>query len=181
MTAPTLETARLRLRLLKPDDADAITRFAGDRRIAATTLNIPHPYPAGMARQFIEHTQRAAAAGESFTFALTLRPELPLIGIIGLGPQGHRAEVGYWTGVPYWGQGYMTEALRAILCHAFCNLGLRRVHATHFAGNPASGRVMQKAGMRREGLLRQHVVRWSQAHDLVCYGILREEFEAANP
>ncbi len=177
MISPTLETERLWLRLLEPGDAAAITQYAGDRRVAATTLNIPHPYSIDMAHQFIAGTRQAAAAGDSFTFAMTRKPQRQLIGVIDLRPQqGHSAEVGYWTGVPWWGQGYMSEALRAIIRHAFRDLGLQRVYASHFASNLASGRVMQKAGMSYEGCLRQHVIRWNEAHDLVYYGILRAEF-----
>ena len=116
MTSPTLETERLWLRLLEPGDAAAITQYAGDRRVAATTLNIPHPYSIDMAHQFIAGTRQAAAAGDSFTFAMTRKPQRQLIGIIDLRPQhGHSAEVGYWTGVPFWGQGYMSEALLAVI------------------------------------------------------------------
>ncbi len=177
MIQPAIETGRLWLRLLETDDAEAITRYAGDRHVAATTLAIPHPYNLEMAREFIEHSQQAAATGDKFTFALTRKPERQLIGVIDLRPQqGHSAEVGYWTGVPFQGQGYMTEALKAVIHHAFCDLGLQRVFASHFASNPASGRVMQKAGMRYEACLRKHVVRWNQAHDLVYYGILRDEY-----
>ena len=124
MTSPTLETERLWLRLLEPGDAAAITQYAGDRRVAATTLNIPHPYSIDMAHQFIAGTRQAAAAGDSFTFAMTRKPQRQLIGVIDLRPQhGHSAEVGYWTGVPWWNQGYMSEALLAVIQHAFRDLG----------------------------------------------------------
>ena len=73
----------------------------------------------------------------------------------------------------------MTEAARAVLDLGFERLDLLRIYATHFARNPASGRVMQKAGMVREGCLRQHVLRWDVPQDLVYYGILREEWLAA--
>lgn len=180
MSGPRLETERLLLRLLQPGDAEAIARYAGDRRVAAQTLTIPHPYSLDMAREFIAHSQRGAVEGSDFVFALLRKPERELVGVIGLRPQaGHSAEVGYWTGAPFWGRGYMTEALRAVIDHIFRDLGLRRVHASHFAGNPASGRVMQKAGMQYEARLRQHVVRWGEAHDLVVYGLLRDEYLAA--
>ena len=124
MIQPAIETGRLWLRLLETDDAEAITRYAGDRHVAATTLAIPHPYNLEMAREFIEHSQQAAATGDKFTFALTRKPERQLIGVIDLRPQqGHSAEVGYWTGVPFQGQGYMTEALRAVIHHAFATWG----------------------------------------------------------
>lgn len=179
MSDPVLETERLQLRPLQPGDAQAIARYAGDRRIAANTLSIPHPYSLDMARDFIAYAQRSAADGSDLVFALLRKPQRELVGIIGLRPQAGRvAEIGYWTGVPFQGRGYMTEALRAVIGHAFGELGLRRVFASHFAGNPASGRVMQKAGMRYEARLRQHVVRWGQAHDLLVYGLLRDEYPA---
>lgn len=180
MSGPLLESERLLLRLLQAGDAEAIALYAGDRRVAAPTLNIPHPYSLELAREFIGRTQRGANEGSDFVFALLRKPEREVIGVIGLRPQqGHSAEIGYWTGVPFWGQGYMTEALRAVIRFAFCDLGLGRVYAAHFADNPASGRVIQKAGMQPEGCLRQHVVRWGEAHDLVYYGLLRDEYLAA--
>ena len=63
-----------------------------------------------------------------------------------------------------------------VVDYGFGDLDLLRIYATHFARNPASGRVMQKAGMTREGCLRQHVLRWDVPQDLVYYGILRDEW-----
>lgn len=174
-----LETERLVLRPLAPGDAAAIVRLAGDWRVAAPIATIPHPYSPDMAREFIRGAQQKARQGSEFAFALTQGPERELIGVISLRPrQGYSAEVGYWIGVPFWGQGYMTEALRAIIRHSFCDLGLQRVHAWHIGGNPASGRVMQKAGMRYEARLRQHVLHRGEAEDQVIYGLLRDEYLA---
>ena len=89
-----------------------------------------------------------------------------------------RAELGYWIGKPYWGQGYCTEAARATLDFGFEQLGLNRIFAHHFARNPASGRVMQKIGMTREGRLRQHVKKWDAFEDLELYGILKDHWAA---
>lgn len=72
----------------------------------------------------------------------------------------------------------MTEALRAVLRFAFQDLAMQRVHASHFRSNPASGRVMQKAGMRQEGCLRQHILKDGLPQDVVCHGMLRANFEA---
>jgi RimJ/RimL family protein N-acetyltransferase len=65
-----------------------------------------------------------------------------------------------------------------VLDWGFQALGLNRIHAYHFAGNHASGRVMQKIGMKHEGTLRQHLYRFGEAHDVVCYGILHSEWKA---
>ena len=69
-----------------------------------------------------------------------------------------------------------TEASAALLEYGFDVLGLERIHAAHFPRNPASGRVLQKLGMRQEGTLRSHLVKWGVPEDLSIYGILREEF-----
>ncbi|HSL71791.1 MAG TPA: GNAT family protein, partial [Longimicrobiales bacterium] len=89
-----------------------------------------------------------------------------------------RAELGYWIGVPYWSQGYCTEAARAVLRFGFEALELNRIHASYLARNPASGRVMQKLGMQYEGQLRQHVRKWDVFEDIVTYAILQSEFRA---
>ena len=89
--------------------------------------------------------------------------------------------MGYWIGTPYWGCGFATEATAAVVRYGFEELQLNRVHAAHFALNPASGRVLEKLGMRREGCRRQHVLKWDRYVDLVLYGLLREEYEPGRP
>ena len=83
--------------------------------------------------------------------------------------------MGYWIGVPYWNKGYCSEAAKALIGYGFDELGLNRVFAEHMVRNPASGRVMEKAGMTYEGTLRQHVKKWDRYEDLKVYGILRTE------
>jgi RimJ/RimL family protein N-acetyltransferase len=113
------------------------------------------------------------------TFALVRKADQNFIGMIGLHVrEDHkRGEVGYWIGLPYWNQGYATEAAQRIVDFGFGQIGLNRIHAQHFASNPASGRVMQKIGMKHEGVLRQHFIRFDETRDAVCYGILRDEWE----
>ncbi|HUV94712.1 MAG TPA: GNAT family N-acetyltransferase [Anaerolineae bacterium] len=177
---PTLRTERLVLRAFKLSDAADVQRMAGAREIASPTINIPHPYEDGMAELWISSHRGASERGELVPLAITLSADGTLIGAISLGlDQSHeRAELGYWIGAPYWGQGYCTEAARAILGYGFGVLGLHRIHSSHFARNPASGRVMQKLGMTREGCLRHHVKKWDAFEDLAVYGLLREEWEA---
>jgi len=171
---PTLETERLLLRAFTLEDAAAIQRLAGDRAIAETTLNIPHPYEDGMAEEWIATHQELYDRGEKIAFAMTDKRASTLIGSISLMDiqGGHQAELGYWVGVPYWNAGYCTEAGQAILRYAFSQLFLVRVHACHLTRNPASGRVMQKLGMQHEGTRRQHVRKWGVFEDIELYGIL---------
>jgi RimJ/RimL family protein N-acetyltransferase len=75
--------------------------------------------------------------------------------------------------VPYWGEGYATEAAAALVAWGFDILDLQRIHAAHFTRNPASGRVMQKIGMTFEGIARQHVLKHDRWEDMARYGIVR--------
>ena len=175
---PTLHTPRLLLRPFTLADAADVQRLAGAREIASTTAVIPHPYEDGMAEEWISTHAPALAEGRSITYAITLAETGDLCGAIGLSltPDHQRAELGYWVGVPYWGRGYCTEAALAVRDLGFSELGLHRVEAVHLARNPASGRVMQKIGMRHEGTLREHVLKWGVFETIECYAILRSEW-----
>lgn len=177
---PTLETERLILRPFSLEDAAEVQRLAGDRAVADTTLNIPHPYEDGMAQEWIAKHQPEAAEGKCVTFAITSKADGCLIGAVSLAGMvsGHQAELGYWIGCDYWNQGYCTEAGEAVLRCGFTMLGLARIHSCHFGRNPASGRVLRKLGMQREGLRRQHVKKGEKLEDLEVYGILRSEWVA---
>lgn len=172
----TLETRRLRLRAYTYDDIAELLPLIGVREVAATTLRIPHPYSKEDARQFIAASRR----GSEFRRSVILRSGGLLIGGIGLNidERNQQAELGYWIGVPYWRQGYATEAAQAMLRYGFEELRLNRIFASHFQQNPASGRVLAKLGMRHEGCQRQHVRKWNQFVDLELYGILRQEWRS---
>jgi RimJ/RimL family protein N-acetyltransferase len=162
-------------------DAQDVQRLAAERSIADTTLNIPHPYEVGVAEAWIATHEPKYEAGELVNFAITLRAEKRLIGAIGLKLERafDKAELGYWIGVPFWSRGYCTEATRAVIDHGFAALELNRIYAHHLARNPASGRVMQKAGMAYEGVARQDTKKWGKHEDLVLYGIVREAWSGA--
>jgi RimJ/RimL family protein N-acetyltransferase len=172
-----LETERLILRPPDLADAPAVQRLAGAREVALNTLMIPHPYPDGAAEEWISK-QRTE---DQINFAITVRESGELAGVMGLivNRDHARAEIGYWIGVPYWGRGYATEAGRAVVRHAFEDLGINRVYAEVFARNPASARVLRKLGMRHEGTHRAHIVKWGEAVDVEMYGVLRGEWNGA--
>lgn len=177
---PLLQTERLLLRPFELADGPDVQRLAGDRAIADTTLNVPHPYEDGMAESWIATHQPRYEAGELCNFAIVLRGSEELIGAVGLVivPRFEQAELGYWIGKAHWGKGYCTEAARAVLECGFTTLRLHRIHASHLPRNPASGRVMEKLGMRHEGLRRGHVKKWGVFEDIEQYGILRDEWGA---
>ncbi len=174
---PSLDTARLRLRPFTVADAPALHAHLSDGRIAETTLTVPHPYPEGAALEFIGRHAGSWRDGKGATWAVTRRGTDRLVGAIGLRLTlaHHRGEVGYWIAVEEWGKGFATEATGRVIAFAFDELGLHRVEAHHFVGNPASGRVMERCGMRREGVVRGAVFRDGQPRDLALYGILRTD------
>ena len=174
MEQPILRTERLVLRPFAIVDAAAVQHLAGDMAVADTTLNIPYPYEDGMAGDWIAGHKEKFERRQEAIFAVTTADGGDLAGAAGLvvDAPSDRAELGYWIGRPFWGRGYATEAARAVLAYAFGSLGLHRVCANHFARNPASGRVMVKIGMVKEGVLRHHVKKWDRYEDLVVYGMV---------
>ncbi|HEX3505739.1 MAG TPA: GNAT family N-acetyltransferase [Xanthobacteraceae bacterium] len=144
---PVLETERLVLRAPRLADAKAIARLANDRRVAENTARIPHPYHLDDAEQFIAGANRHV--GEA-TFAIVLKGEV--IGMCGVEPRDGSAEIGYWAGVPYWNHGFATEAVRAVIDHAFSELGHEALQAGARVTNPASRRVLEKCGFQWTGV-----------------------------
>ena len=174
----SIETERLLLRPLELSDAPDVKLLAGDRIVASTTRDIPHPYEEGMAETWINSCQEKIAAGELANFAITLGSNGSFLGVIGLhlASDGREAELSYWVGKLFWNRGYATEAAKAMVGHGFTHLGLDRVYAAHFTRNPSSGRVMRKAGMLYEGFLKGHTEKWGTFEDLELYGVTKEQF-----
>jgi RimJ/RimL family protein N-acetyltransferase len=178
MSQPSLETTRLILRPFRLGDAAAVRELAGERDIADTTMNVPHPYEEGMAEEWIGTHEAGYKDGTIASFAIVRRDDAKLIGAVGLRIDRDlaKAALGYWIGRPFWNLGYATEAVIAILAFGFGELRLNRIQAEHLARNPASGRVMEKAGMSLEGTARQAAIKWGRYEDLLSYGILREDW-----
>ena len=175
---PTLHTPRLRLRAFALADVPHLVALAGNYEVARHTLNIPYPYGEEDARRWVQITQENFAQQTGYAFAVALKATGDFSGGIGLTVDRRfdRAEAGYWLGQPYWGQGLASEALAALLQFGFAELALNKIYATHIASNPASGRVMLKNGMVKEGELVQHTRRNGQFHDLWQYRLTRAEY-----
>ena len=172
----TLKTARLILRPPVPADAGILERFLQDRRIAETTSAIPHPYPAGGALEWIRRVGEGQREGSVAAFVICLKSTGDIVGVISLMADKGEMKAGYWIAVPHWGNGYATEALHRLIRYGFNRLHLPRISACHFAHNPASGRVMQKAGLLFEGIQPNGSCRGEQLHDRASYGISAEEW-----
>jgi RimJ/RimL family protein N-acetyltransferase len=138
-----LETERLMLRAPRPEDVTAIVLLANDRRIAENTARIPHPLGVDDAERFIATVNKRASEA---CFVITL--DDTLIGACGVDPREDGAEIGYWLGASYWGQGYATEAVRAVIDHAFGDLQHEALQAGARVSNPASRRVLEKCAFQ---------------------------------
>lgn len=144
-----LETRRLWLRWPRLADVSAIVRLAGEKVVADMTARIPHPYTPQDAERFVFHARQSNADGNGLQLAITLKgkPSAP-IGMAGISPHPEtgQPQLGYWIGTPFWGQGYATEAARAIIDAYFSYAGPAELHAEARVINPASRRVIEKCG-----------------------------------
>jgi RimJ/RimL family protein N-acetyltransferase len=166
-----LRTARLRPWRL--DDEDALVRHANNRNISRNLRDVfPYPYTATDAQDFLLGVMPLTPLT---TFAVEVDGEAA--GGISLRVLGdiyrRTAEIGYWLSEDHWGRGIMTDAVMAITAYGFDHLDLLRIEADVFARNPASMRVLEKAGFEREGWLRQRITKDGETIDAAVYGLLR--------
>lgn len=152
MKQPELVTKRLKLRSFALNDASEIKILAGNYNVSKTTLNIPYPYETGMAEEWIGTHEETWNTKTRVVYAITKLEDDQLIGAISLLiTEGSDGKLGYWIGESYWGKGYCTEAATALIQFSFEKLGLNIIIADHLTMNPASGHVMEKAGMHPIG------------------------------
>ena len=176
---PILETARLRLRPVKTSDAPSIGKFAGAREIADTMISIPHPYPPEEAKQYVARQQAEQKEGHAVAFTIRQKSDGLFCGLIEVRTIDHEhltGELSFWLAVEWWGHGYMSEAIPAVVQYGFEDLGLNRLYAFHMMRNPACGRLLQKSGFKQEGVLRQCVQKWGQFEDVALQAILKKEW-----
>jgi len=176
---PTLTTQRLTLGEIFAVDIPTIEKYAGNPNVAKHLLNLPHPYYEKDAIFWINMAHQGWADGSKCIFGIRLKDTQEFIGGVGLHVDArfNRAELGYWIGEPFWGKGYMSEAVGAVIQYGFEEVELNKVHAIHLLNNPASGKVMQKNGMVKEGEMKEHVKTQNGYQDIAQYGLTRKEYQ----
>ncbi len=175
-----IEGERIILRKLKLSDVQDICENLQNKEMVKWTLNIPWPYKKQDAIKWIRKSQYRLKNKEEYTFGIILKTTTKLIGSISLMHVDYKnknAEIGYWLGKKYWGQGFMTESVKLILKFAFGKLKLHRVYANLFEENIASKKVLKKCGFRLEGRIRECRFRYGKWHNELKYGMLRSEYE----
>jgi RimJ/RimL family protein N-acetyltransferase len=179
---PTLKTSRLRLRPFVATDAEVLSDLAGSREVADSTVGFPHPYSLVAARAWIAGLPHFYKADGAVNFAVELQSSGELIGGIALrniDSANRCAELCFWIGVPWWGNGYATEATWELLHFGLSEFGLNRVEARHLVRNAAPQNVLGKLGMSSEGVLRQGIRIWDTFEDVMVHSLLRADVEAA--
>jgi len=178
---PTLKGKLVTLAPFSIEDAPSVQRYAGDPMVSKTTLNIPHPYPDGAAEIWIASHLLQFLEKSNIVFSVRSE-DSELIGAINirLSLKNRSGELGYWIAHPFWNKGFATDAATTTIEYGFETFDLNRIHSRHLGSNPSSGRVMEKSGMRKEGILREHTFRQGRFDDIVEYGILGSEYKKAN-
>ncbi|HHB77980.1 MAG TPA: N-acetyltransferase [Saprospiraceae bacterium] len=171
---PTLFSKRLVLNQPVTDDIPVIVSLLNVEEFSKYTLTMPYPYLEKDAKFWFELAQKGFAQKNKFIFAIRQKNDPKIIGGIdlSLNIKHNKGELGYWLGLPYWNKGYMTEAAKTVVQFGFGELGLKRIFASHFTSNPASGRVMQKVGMQKEGVLKCYTKKGDVYQDHVVYGVI---------
>ena len=159
-------------------DATDIFAYSRDPEVSRHVLWDAHRSIAD-SKAYLRYILRQYRSGEPSSWGIELIETGRLIGTIGFmwwNREYRSAEVGYSLSRVYWGQGLMTEALGEIIRFGFGQMHLHRIEAQHETDNPASGRVMEKVGMRKEGVLRGRLYNKGKYADVALYAILREDF-----
>lgn len=170
----TIETERLLLRLFNKADAEKVALICNNYSIYRSTVSLPHPYTVDYAISWIEKNVQKFDDELAYNFAVADKQSGEIYGFVGVSnnKSHNNGEIGYWIGEEYWGRGYATEAVSALIRFAFEEKGLHRVFARHLSSNPSSGKVMTKAGMTYEGTQIEQVVKLGFYEDVVFYGII---------
>ncbi len=178
---PDLRTPRLLLRRFRMEDVDDVFAYARDPEMTRFVFWQAHSSVED-SREFLQRTLQGYADGHPPAWAIEHTEDRVVIGSCAyheVSIMNLRGEIGYALARKYWGKGIMTEVVRAMLDYGFRVIRLNRIEARCDVDNTASWHVMEKVGMKFEGVLRQNIILHGQPRDVRMYGILREEWTPA--
>lgn len=171
-----IKTKRLNLAPLRMEDYKDMARFLNNKKIYESTQHIPFPYTQEDAKKFIKISQTKFERMGTRDYGIYEKDTL--IGCINIAntKANKSGEVAYWIAENYWNKGYASEALAAIIEHAFLVDGYNKVYAYHYPNNKASASVMMKNGMQYDGVLREQIFKDGTYYDSCICSILRSEY-----
>lgn len=176
---PTLQTPRLILRRMTMRDAKDIFAYSCDEEVARHVL-WPAQRDVSEAKDYCRFMMRRYRQDEPASWGIEEKKSGRVVGTIGYmdySMDNASVEVGYSLARWLWNGGYMTEALGRVIAYTFEEMDINRIEAQHELDNPASGRVMEKCGMRKEGVLRQRLYNKGRFVDVALYAILRSDLD----
>jgi len=175
---PSLETERLILDQITTADIPSIVIYAGNKKITDNTRTMPHPYFAEDAIAWINMANQGFRNKDNYIFAMRNNHDNSFMGGIGLTLESehNRAEIGYWIAEPFWNKGFTSEAVKALLKFGFEHLQLNKIVAAYISTNIASGKIMIKNGMTKEGEFKNHDIKNGEYVTLVHYGLLKKNY-----
>ncbi len=169
-----IELTKCVVRSYRPSDVESLAKYANNRKVWLNMRDgFPHPYSVDNAKEFIK---RATTMNPETMFAICIDDNA----VGGIGFMLHSdverisAELGYWLGEPFWGKGITTEAVKAVTLHAIREHGLKRVYAVPYSWNPASAKVLEKAGYVLEGTMRKSAIKEGTVLDQLLYAYVVE-------
>ena len=175
---PTLETGRLILRRIEMRDAKDIFAYSKDPEVARHVLWSAQK-ELSEAKEYCRYMMRRYRSDEPSSWGIIDKQTDTLVGTIGYmdyNEDNGCVEVGYSLAKWMWNGGYMTEALHRVIGYTFESMDVNRIEAQHELQNPASGRVMEKCGMRKEGVLRQRLYNKGKYVDVALYAMIRDDY-----
>jgi [ribosomal protein S5]-alanine N-acetyltransferase len=173
-----LETSRLSLRPWASEDLPEFERISNDPEVADFTASFVYPQPPGWAQDRLNR-QIAGFGGDQCSFAVVWRPTIEVVAEVNISidQKRNRGDVGYMCAREWRGQGIVAEAVQAMKSWVFAtHPGVNRIQAVHYPRNSASGRVLEKVGFQREGVLRGYVLKNGVSEDVIIYAITRADF-----
>ncbi|MCE7793802.1 GNAT family N-acetyltransferase [Salipaludibacillus sp. CUR1] len=162
-------------------DAESVFKVVKLKEIAETTISMPHPYPRETVDWWINFVRENMEKGNAYEFGLYLkdRPSeyVGNCGFVSVSKQHNHGELGYFTNPDHWNKGYSTEACSKLLEFGFNTLGLERVFGRCMAKNTASKRVMEKCGLKVEGIAKHEILKWDHYEDVIHLGLIRSKWD----
>jgi len=174
---PTLDTNRLQLREMTPQDVTALLKHLGNPEVVKY-IDMQPIKTIEQANEWLRWMGSYFSAHDGLRWGITLKTDGTFIGSAGIhnwNREARYAEIGYDIAEPYWGNGYATEVSQAIIDFGLTHMNLNRVEADIIEGNEASMRVLEKLGFQKEGILRQRVYKDGQYHNVHLFALLRND------
>jgi len=166
-----IKTKKFVLRPYRMSDAKMITPLLNNWNVVKNLSTLPFPYELEHARDFIKKTNGEMKKKEPENFVYVIEVDGKAAGAIGMHhiKHGHKAEMGYWLAENHWGKGIMTEVVKKFMALVFVKFKLRRIYAKAYASNRGSMRVMEKVGMKFEGIEKKGALKKGKYIDLHVY------------